>query len=53
MILKLFVVYVCMYQLLNGQLAELPTMFDSFFTDYTNTTSITVGVNGGGWGATK
>ena len=37
------------HKLLNGWLAELPTIFDSFFTGYANTTSTPIGVEGGGW----
>ena len=36
-------------ELLNGLLAELPTILDSFFIVYTNTTSTHIR-RGGGWG---
>ena len=42
-----------MDQLLNGWLAELPTIFRLFFTSIVNTKSTSVGLEVGGWqGAT-
>ena len=38
-----------MDQLLNGWLAELPTIFRLFFTSIVNTTSTSVGLEVGGW----
>ena len=39
-------------QLFNGQLAELPAILDSLFSGLVNTTSTSIGVEGGG-AATK
>ena len=40
--------------LFNGELVEMPAILDSFFHKVVNTTSIPIGVEGGGWwGATK
>ena len=36
------------HKLLNENLAELPTILDSFVTGYANTTSISIGSGGGG-----
>ena len=39
---------------MDSYVAELPPILDSFFTGYTNTTSIPIGVEGEGWwGAMK
>ena len=34
-------------------IAELPSILDRFFTSYASTTSTSIGMEGGGWGATK
>ena len=54
MILQLYIHSLSMDQLLNGWLAELHTILDSFLTDVANTTSTPLGVVDGGWiGTTK
>ena len=54
MILQLCIHSLSMDQLLNGWLAELHTILDSFLTDVANTTNTPLGVVDGGWmGTTK
>ena len=52
--IAIFIVYVSLHQLLNGQLAKLPAILDSLLNDIANATSIPIGVEGWWWwGVTK